>query len=79
MCGDIRDVEFDKDEFVISVKEDYVLNMLNDKTNIAELEKALLALNVKKFRIQKKQKQASNDENIAILNKFFDDSTKIID
>ena len=72
-------MEFDKDEFVISVKEDYVLNMLNDKTNIAELEKALLALNVKKFRIQKKQKQASNDENIAILNKFFDDSTKIID
>lgn len=79
MCGDIRDVEFDGEEFVISSKEDYVVNMLSDKTNYEELKKALMAFNINKFRIQKKQKQASNDENIAILNKFFGNLTKIID
>ena len=79
MCGDIRDVEYDGEEFVISSKEDYVVNMLNDKTNYDELQKALMAFNINKFRIQKKKKQASNDENIAILNKFFGDLTKIID
>ncbi len=79
MCGDITDVEYDGDEFVISSKEDYVVNMLNDKTNYDELKNALGAFNIKKFKIQKKQKQASNDENIAILNKFFDNKTIITD
>ena len=79
MCGDITDVEYDGDEFVLSSKEDYVVNMLNDKTNYDELKNALSAFNIKKFKIQKKQKQASNDENIAILNKFFDNKTIITD
>lgn len=79
MCGDIRDVEFEGDEFVISSKEDYVISMLLDKTNYNELKKALEVFNIFKFRVQKTQKKASNDENIAILNKFFDNITQIID
>lgn len=77
MCGDIRDVEFSGDTFVISSEEDSVINMLNEKSNQAELNRALEMFGVFDFVVQKKKKLASDDENIQILNKFFDNIVEI--
>ena len=78
ICGDITDVEFDGEIFVINTNE-YTSNILKEQKNQELLNDAFKFFGVEKFEVRKKQKQLTDDDNIKILNKYFDDIVKIID
>ena len=77
ICGELRDVEYDNDVFVIYAN-DYTADMLTENRNYSELKKAFEFFDVKQFEIRKQKKALSVEENIQILNKYFDNQTKII-
>ncbi len=78
ICGDIMDVEDENGVFVINTNN-YTFNILQEKRNYDELQKALEFFGYKKFEIRIKQKALTKEENLAILNKFFDNQVNVIE
>ena len=78
-CGDITDVSIEGEKFIINTQEKYILDILNEPQNLIELQKAFEYLGYKEFEIRKSEKLLSNEENIRILNKYFNNEVKVID
>lgn len=70
-------MEIDGDTFVVNTTK-YTQNLLNEEQNHRELQKAFEFFGYKKFEIRQQQQGKSEDENIEILNKYFDNQVKII-
>lgn len=77
VCGDITDVETENDCFIVNTTQDYIYNLLQEEHNHKEMQKAFEYLGYKKFEIRLKQKGLSHEDNIKILNKYFNDKVKI--
>lgn len=72
VCGDITDVEIIDDVFVVSSPQQYIVDMLNLPENYKDIQNGLKKLSSKKLEIRQCEKQKSDEDNINILNKFFD-------
>lgn len=77
ICGDITDVSMENDVFVLSVSEDYIINLLLQPENSNELKKAFNSLGISDYKITKKQKQKDVTSDIETLKRYFGDYLKI--
>ena len=77
VCGDIKDVQIDKDTFIISTPEQNIIDMLHTSENMEILKKAFLNFGWNKLEIKKSLKLASAEENIRVLNSYFNDIVKV--
>lgn len=71
-CGDITDVEFDGDTYLINTTESFLYELLQSEDNMKDLKTALSNLGVQKFKVIKKEKKLSkSQEDIITLKQIF--------
>ena len=78
VCGDITDVSIDGDKFIIKTTEQSIIDMLNEADNYKQLKKAFEYFGFHDIEIQKSKKQITDEDNIKILNKYFNNEVIII-
>ena len=78
VCGDITDVDVVNEKFIIKTAEQSIIDMLNEKENYKQLQNALNFFGFEKFEIEKSKKQATDEDNIKVLNKYFNNEVIII-
>lgn len=78
VCGDITDVSTDGDVFIIKTGQKSVADMLNEPANLLELKKAFEFFGYNKFEVRQSDKLLSDEDNIKILNKYFDGIVNVI-
>lgn len=72
-CGDITDVVFDNDKFIIGTTETFLYDLLKSEENQNDLKRALKAFNIENFEVALKEKILTKSQrDIAKLNKYFD-------
>ena len=71
-CGDITDVDFDGDTFVINTTDTFLYDLLKSNENVEELKRALKTFGIERFEINKKEKNISKSaQDIAKLKEIF--------
>ncbi len=78
VCGDITDVDVVNEKFIIKTAEQSIIDMLNEKENYKQLQNAFNFFGFEKFEIEKSKKQATDEDNIKVLNKYFNNEVIII-
>lgn len=78
VCGDITDVDVVNEKFIIKTAEQSIIDMLNEKENYKQLQSAFNFFGFEKFEIEKSKKQATDEDNIKVLNKYFNNEVIII-
>ena len=61
-CGDIGDVEFVGDKFIINTTEDFLYELLKNKDNQNDLALALKANGVQNYEVVKKEKTTTKSQ-----------------
>lgn len=77
ICGDITNVSLENNVFVLSVEEDYIIDLLSQPENASELKKAFASNGVNEYKILKKEKQKGVASDIETLKKYFGDYLKV--
>ena len=71
-CGDITDVAFDSDVFVINTTDTFLYDLLKSEDNVKDLKQALANFGITKFEINKKEKALGKSAmDIAKLKEIF--------
>ena len=79
VCGDITNVEKEQDKFIINTSQQSIIEILNETENHKQLEEAFKNYGFDSFEVRKSKKQITDEDNINVLNKYFDNIVKIID
>lgn len=77
VCGDITDVKFVDGLFTITTQQN-VSEILNLPQNYSELTKAFACFGYSNFNIEVCEKALTNEDNIRILNKYFENKVNVI-
>ncbi len=78
VCGDITDVSIENDKFIIKTTEQSIIDMLNETDNYKQLQNAFKFFGYENIEIKKSKKQITDEDNIKILNKYFNNEVIII-
>ena len=78
VCGDITDVGMENGKFIIRTQHQNIIDMLNEPENFNKLKQAFEFFGYNNFEIHQSERQKTNEDNINILKKYFDDKLKII-
>ncbi len=78
VCGDITDVEIENDKFIIKTTEQSIIDMLNEIDNYKQLQNAFKFFGYENIEIQKNKKQITDEDNINVLKKYFNNEVIII-
>lgn len=71
-CGDITDVSFDGETFLINTTESFLYDLLKSGDNMSDLEKAFDNFGIKKFEVIKKDKKLTkSQQDLKILKEIF--------
>lgn len=73
VCGDITDVSKHGDTFVICSEQKNVVDLLMEPNNFKDLLTAFEFFGCKKIEIKQSERAQSDEENIKLLNKYFND------
>ena len=65
------------DTFIIKAPQENMVELLNEPDNLKQLETAFNFFGVTKFKIVQNEKLKTDDDNIKILNKYFNDEVII--
>ena len=77
-CGDITDVDFIDDKFIIRTSEDFIYQLLENEDNKKELYSAFNSLGIKDIEIIKKEKTFTKAQiDLKILREKFGDLLEI--
>lgn len=78
VCGDITNVSIENGVFIIRSDQQNVIDMLNQNGNNKELANELNKYGIKEYKIIQDEKAKTDEENIMILKKYFDNEVNII-
>lgn len=78
ICGDITDVEIKDNVFIIKSEQKNIIDILNENSNYQELKKAFEFFGYEKFEIVQSAKSLTDEDNIKILNKYFNNEVIVI-
>lgn len=71
-CGDITDVEYANETFIINTDESFLYELLKTEENLKELKRAFEHFGIKHFEILKKDKKLSKSQyDLTILKDIF--------
>lgn len=71
-CGDITDVGFDDDTFLINTQESFLYDLLKSEENQKDLKNAFESFGIKNFQIIKKEKKLTkSQQDLKILKEVF--------
>lgn len=71
-CGDITDVSFDGDTFLINTQESFLYDLLKSEENQKDLQNAFENFGIKNFQIIKKEKKLTkSQQDLKILKEVF--------
>lgn len=77
-CGDITDVSFSDDKFIIKTTEEYLFDLLENEENKNELKKAFNLLGIKQFDVIKKEKvKTKAQQDLMVLKNMFKDILEV--
>lgn len=77
VCGDITDVSIQGDTFVICSEQKNVVELLTDPNNFKDLKTAFEFFGCNKIEIRQSEKAQTDEDNIKLLNKYFNDEVII--
>ena len=78
VCGDITNVSVENGVYIIRSDQKNVIDMLNENDNNKELMLELNKYGIKEFKIIQDEKAKTDEENILILKKYFDNEVNVI-
>ena len=71
-CGDITDVSYDGETFLINTQEGFLYDLLMSEENEKDLKNAFESFGIKKFEIIKKEKKLTKSQHdLMILKETF--------
>ena len=77
VCGDITDVSKNDDTFIICSEQKNVVDLLTEPSNFKDLLTAFEFFGCNKIEIKQSERAQSQEENIKLLNKYFNDEVII--
>ena len=78
ICGDITDVDIKNDVFIIKSEQKNIIDILSEPSNYNELKKAFEFFGYNQFEIKQTEKSLTDEDNIRILNKYFNNEVIVI-